>query len=122
MSPYAPRMITIQINPDKIRDVIGPGGKIIKKIVEETGVQIDIEDDGKVFIMAVDMEAGKKAVKIIEGLVREVEVGAVYTGKVTRLMNFRRFCGNPARQRRSCAHFPTGPHPRSQSGRRGKNR
>lgn len=91
MSPYAPRMITLQINPDKIRDVIGPGGKIIKKIVEETGVQIDIEDDGKIFIMAVDMEAGNKAVKIIEGLVREVEVGAVYTGKVTRLMNFGAF-------------------------------
>ncbi len=91
MSPYAPRMITMQINPDKIRDVIGPGGKIIKKIVEDTGVQIDIEDDGKIFIMAVDMEAGNKAVKIIEGLVREVEVGAIYTGKVTRLMNFGAF-------------------------------
>ena len=91
MSPYAPRMITLQINPDKIRDVIGPGGKIIKKIVEETGVQIDIEDSGKVFIMAVDMEAGQKAVKIIEGLVREVEVGGIYTGKVTRLMNFGAF-------------------------------
>jgi len=91
LSPYAPRMITMQINPDKIRDVIGPGGKIIKKIVEDTGVQIDIEDDGKVFIMAVDMEAGNKAVAIIEGLVREVEVGGIYTGKVTRLMNFGAF-------------------------------
>lgn len=91
MSPYAPRMITLQINPDKIRDVIGPGGKVIKKIVEETGVQIDIEDSGKVFIMAVDMEAGRKAVNIIEGLVREVEVGGIYTGKVTRLMNFGAF-------------------------------
>ncbi len=91
LSPYAPRMITMQINPDKIRDVIGPGGKIIKKIVEETGVQIDIEDDGKVFIMAIDVEAGNKAVKIIEGLVREVEVGGIYTGKVTRLMNFGAF-------------------------------
>ena len=91
LSPYAPRMITMQINPDKIRDVIGPGGKIIKKIVEDTGVQIDIEDDGKVFIMAVDVEAGRRAVSIIEGLVREVEVGAIYTGKVTRLMNFGAF-------------------------------
>ena len=91
MSQYAPRMITMQINPDKIRDVIGPGGKIIKRIVEETGVQIDIEDDGKVFIMAVDMVAGNKAVKIIEGLVREVEVGGIYTGKVTRIMNFGAF-------------------------------
>ncbi len=91
MSPYAPRIITLQIDPDKIRDVIGPGGKIIKKIIEETGVTIDIEDDGKVYIAAVDQEASKKAVKIIETLVRDVEVGASYLGKVTRLMNFGAF-------------------------------
>ena len=91
LSPFAPRIITMEIDPDKIRDVIGPGGKIIKKIIEETGVSIDIEDDGKVFIAAVDGEAGKKAVKIIENLVREVEVGATYLGKVTRLMNFGAF-------------------------------
>lgn len=91
LSPYAPRIITMEIDPDKIRDVIGPGGKIIKKIIEETGVSIDIEDDGKVFIAAVDVEAGQKAVRIIENLVREVEVGAVYPGKVTRLMNFGAF-------------------------------
>lgn len=91
LSPYAPRIITLQIDPDKIRDVIGPGGKIIKKIIEETGVTIDIEDDGKVYIAAVDQEAGKKAVSIIETLVRDVEVGASYLGKVTRLMNFGAF-------------------------------
>lgn len=91
LSPYAPRIITMEIDPDKIRDVIGPGGKTIKKIIEETGVTIDIEDDGKVFIAAVDVEAGQKAVRIIENLVREVEVGAVYLGKVTRLMNFGAF-------------------------------
>jgi polyribonucleotide nucleotidyltransferase len=91
LSPFAPRIITLQIDPDKIRDVIGPGGKIIKKIIEETGVEIDIEDDGKVFIAAVDQEAAKKAVKIIETLVRDVEVGASYLGKVTRLMNFGAF-------------------------------
>ncbi|GMA99397.1 polyribonucleotide nucleotidyltransferase [Pelosinus sp. IPA-1] len=91
LSPFAPRIITMEIHPDKIRDVIGPGGKTIKKIIEETGVKIDIEDDGKVFIAAVDMEAGQKAVKIIETLVREVEVGSSYTGKVTRLMNFGAF-------------------------------
>ena len=91
LSPYAPRIITLQIHPDKIRDVIGPGGKIIKKIIEETGVKIDIEDDGKTFIAAVDMEAGKKAVKMIEDLVREVEVGETYEGKVTRIMNFGAF-------------------------------
>jgi polyribonucleotide nucleotidyltransferase len=91
LSPYAPRIITMEIDPDKIRDVIGPGGKTIKKIIEETGVTIDIEDDGKVFIAAVDVEAGQKAVKIIESLVREVEVGGTYLGKVTRIMNFGAF-------------------------------
>lgn len=91
LSPFAPRIITMEIDPDKIRDVIGPGGKTIKKIIEETGVTIDIEDDGKVFIAAVDVEAGQKAVRIIETLVRDVEVGGTYTGKVTRLMNFGAF-------------------------------
>ncbi len=91
MSPYAPRIITMQIHPDKIRDVIGPGGKIIKKIVEDTGVKIDVEDDGKIFIAAIDPKASDKAVKIIEALVAEVEVGKTYVGKVTRLMNFGAF-------------------------------
>lgn len=91
LSPFAPRIITMEIDPDKIRDVIGPGGKTIKKIIEETGVTIDIEDDGKVFIAAVDVEAGQKAVCIIETLVRSIEIGASYTGKVTRLMNFGAF-------------------------------
>lgn len=91
LSPYAPRIITMEIDPEKIRDVIGPGGKIIKKIIDETGVSIDIEDDGKVFIAAIDVEAGKKAVKIIENLVRNVEVGGIYLGKVTRIMAFGAF-------------------------------
>jgi polyribonucleotide nucleotidyltransferase len=91
LSPYAPRIITLQIDPDKIRDIIGPGGKIIKKIVEDTGVKIDVEDDGKVFIAAVDPKGAEKAVKIIESLVAEVEVGKIYAGKVTRLMNFGAF-------------------------------
>lgn len=91
LSPFAPRIITMEIDPDKIRDVIGPGGKTIKKIIDETGVTIDIEDDGKVFIAAVDSEAGQKAVRIIQNLTRDVEVGAVYLGKVTRLMNFGAF-------------------------------
>ncbi|QJW48293.1 polyribonucleotide nucleotidyltransferase [bacterium BFN5] len=91
LSPYAPRIITMEIDPDKIRDVIGPGGKTIKKIIDETGVTIDIEDDGKVFIAAVDVEAGQKAVRIIESLVRDVEVGGTYQGKVTRIMNFGAF-------------------------------
>ena len=88
MSPYAPRIIRTNIDPDKIRDVIGPGGKIIKKIVEETGVDIDIEDDGRVFIGAVDPEAGKKALAIIESLTKEVVAGEIYLGKVTRVTDF----------------------------------
>lgn len=91
LSPYAPRILTMIIDPDKIRDVIGPGGKTIKKIIDQTGVKIDIEDDGRVFIAAVDMEAGEKAVKIIEDLTKEVEVGSIYLGKVMRIMNFGAF-------------------------------
>ncbi|MDR1194773.1 MAG: polyribonucleotide nucleotidyltransferase [Peptococcaceae bacterium] len=91
LSPYAPRIITLTIDPDKIRDVIGPGGKIIKKIVEETGVKIDIEDSGLVMIATADAEAGAKAVQIVRDLTRDVVVGEIYTGKVTRLMNFGAF-------------------------------
>lgn len=91
LSKYAPRIITMTIDPDKIRDVIGPGGKIIKKIVDETGVKIDIEDDGKIFIAAVDVTAAEKALKIIENLTKEVEVGQLYMGKVARITNFGAF-------------------------------
>lgn len=91
LSPYAPRMITFTIDPEKIREVIGPGGKTIKKIIEETGATIDIENDGRVFIAAVDPEAGKKAAEIIQNLTQEVEVGKVYLGKVVRLMDFGAF-------------------------------
>ncbi|MCL6588351.1 MAG: polyribonucleotide nucleotidyltransferase [Firmicutes bacterium] len=91
LSPYAPRIIRFSIDPDRIRDVIGPGGKIIRKIVEDTGAEIDIEDDGRVFIAAVDAKAGEKAQEIIKRLTSDVEVGAVYMGKVTRLMNFGAF-------------------------------
>jgi polyribonucleotide nucleotidyltransferase len=91
LSPYAPRIITLTISTDKIRDVIGPGGKTIKKIIEETGAKIDIEDDGRVFIAAMNVEAGKRTVEIIEQLTSDVEVGKIYTGKVTRLMNFGAF-------------------------------
>ncbi|MEW5952953.1 MAG: polyribonucleotide nucleotidyltransferase [Bacillota bacterium] len=88
LSPYAPRIIRASIHPDKIREVIGPGGKIIKKIVEETGVDIDIEDDGRVFIGAVDPEAGKKALAIIESLTKDIVPGELYMGKVTRVTDF----------------------------------
>ncbi|MBE7028919.1 MAG: polyribonucleotide nucleotidyltransferase [Clostridia bacterium] len=91
LSKYAPKIMTMQIDVDKIRDVIGSGGKVIQKIIADTGVKIDIEDDGRVFIAANDAEAGNKAVKIIEGIVKEIEVGEVYTGKVTRIMDFGAF-------------------------------
>jgi polyribonucleotide nucleotidyltransferase len=91
MSAYAPRITTIMINPDKIRDIIGPGGKMIRKITEETGAQIDVEDDGRVFIAAVDQEGGKRAIDWIKGLTDEVEVGKIYKGKVVRIMPFGAF-------------------------------
>ena len=91
LSAYAPRITTIQINPDKIRDIIGPGGKMIRKITEETGAQIDVEDDGRVFIAAVDQEGGKRAIDWIKGLTDEVEVGKIYKGKVVRIMPFGAF-------------------------------
>ncbi len=91
LSEYAPRMLVVTIDPDKIRDVIGPGGKTINKITAETGVKIDIEQDGRVFIAAPDEESGMKAKEIVESLTRDVEVGGVYTGKVARLANFGAF-------------------------------
>jgi polyribonucleotide nucleotidyltransferase len=91
LSPYAPRMLTMSIDPDRIKDVIGPGGKMIRKIIEDTGVEIDIEDDGRVFISSVDQEAAEKAKAHIERLTKDVEVGATYLGKVTRIMNFGAF-------------------------------
>ena len=91
LSPYAPRVTTMHINVDKIRNVIGPGGKMIKKIVDDTNTQIDIEEDGTILISAVNVEDAKRAVAIIEDLVRDVEVGAVYKGKVTRIMAFGAF-------------------------------
>ena len=91
LSPYAPRIITMYINPDKIRDVIGPGGKIIKQITEETGAKIDIDDSGLVYIASVDGESGQKAQAWIESLTKDVEVGQTYLGKVTRLMTFGAF-------------------------------
>lgn len=91
VSKYAPMVINMQINPDKIREVIGTGGKVINKIIEETGVKIDIEDDGKVFILAVERDMGKRAKEIIEGIVAEPIPGTIYKGKVTRLMQFGAF-------------------------------
>ncbi|MHB1501358.1 MAG: polyribonucleotide nucleotidyltransferase [Candidatus Dormibacteria bacterium] len=91
MSTYAPRIITLHIHPDKIRDLIGPGGKTIRKIQEETGCQIDIEDDGKVFLATVDEHAMERAVAMVRDLTESVEVGRIYKGKVVRIMPFGAF-------------------------------
>jgi polyribonucleotide nucleotidyltransferase len=91
LSPYAPRITRIQINPDKIGTVIGPGGKMIKKIIEETKAGIDIEDDGSVFVSSPSSEAAQKAIDIIRSLTAEVEVGQQYSGTVKRIMDFGAF-------------------------------
>ena len=91
LSKYAPKIITMNINPDKIRDVIGPGGKVITKIIDETGVKIDIEQTGEVFISGVDQEMIDLAQKLINDIVAEAEVGKTYKGKVTRIMAFGAF-------------------------------
>ncbi|PKM76366.1 MAG: polyribonucleotide nucleotidyltransferase [Firmicutes bacterium HGW-Firmicutes-15] len=91
LSPYAPQMIRMQIHPDKIREIIGPGGKTIHKIVAESGCKIDIEDDGSLFIIATDDEGAKKARFLIESILAEVEVGKIYMGTVKRIMDFGAF-------------------------------
>ena len=91
LSRYAPKIIHFFINPEKIGEVVGPRGKMINKIIEETGVKIDIEDDGSVFIATTDDAAAQKARSIIEGIVRELKVGDVFTGKVARIMSFGAF-------------------------------
>jgi polyribonucleotide nucleotidyltransferase len=91
MSEFAPRIITIKINPEKIRDIIGKGGATIRKIQEETGTEINVEDDGSVEIASVSGENSRKAITWIESLTREVEIGSLYLGKVTRIMGFGAF-------------------------------
>jgi len=91
LSPFAPRILTLQINPEKIREVIGPGGKVINEITEECGVSIDIEDSGKVFVTAEKEEAAKKAVAWIKNITREVKIGEVFQGKVKRILDFGAF-------------------------------
>lgn len=91
LSAYAPRIINTKVHPDKIREIIGSGGKTIKKIVEETGAKIDIEDDGSVYIASVDAEKGEAALKIIEAIVEEVEVGRIYQGTVVKIADFGAF-------------------------------
>ncbi len=91
LSPYAPRIISFKINPDKIREVIGPGGKMINEIIDETGVEISIEDDGTVFITSENAQAGEKAQEWIKNITYEIKPGEIFKGKITRIMNFGAF-------------------------------
>jgi polyribonucleotide nucleotidyltransferase len=91
LSKYAPRITTIKINPDKIRDLIGPGGKVIQSITKETGVSIDISDDGTVKVASSDEESTKRALQLIEGVTEEAEIGKLYTGVVKRIADFGAF-------------------------------
>ena len=91
LSPYAPRILTIQINPEKIREVIGPGGKVINEIIEETGVSIDIQDSGLIYITSEKKEAAKKAITWIKNITREIKVGEIFQGRVKRILDFGAF-------------------------------
>jgi len=91
ISSYAPRIFTIRINKDKIREVIGPGGKMIRSIIERTGCKIDVEDDGRIHIASVDEDSAQKAIEIIHEITAEAEIGKTYRGKVTRIVNFGAF-------------------------------
>jgi polyribonucleotide nucleotidyltransferase len=91
LSPFAPRIVSIKINPEKIGALIGPGGKTIRSIVEETGAKIDVQEDGTVFVASVDGESAKNAIRRIEALTKEAEIGAIYLGKVVRIMPYGAF-------------------------------
>ena len=95
ISKYAPKIINTTIKVEKIKDVIGPGGKMINKIIDETGVKIDIEEDGQVFIYSSDAEAAKRALKMVEDIATDVEVGKIYDGKIVRLVTFGAFASLP---------------------------
>jgi polyribonucleotide nucleotidyltransferase len=88
LSPYAPRIETLQIKPEKIRDLIGPGGRRIRRIIDETGVKIEVEDDGTVLVASPNVERIQKATELIRQITEEAEVGAIYVGKVKRVMDF----------------------------------
>lgn len=92
VSPFAPRITTIKVDPEKIREIIGPGGKMIRKITQDSGASIEVEDDGTVKIASTDNDCAKKAIDMIQGITADAEVGKVYKGKVKRIMNFGAFC------------------------------
>lgn len=91
VSMYAPKIFASNVNPDKIKDIIGPGGKTINKIIEDTGVKIDIEEDGRIFVSAVNLDDAKSAMRIIEGIAKDIEVGQIYMGTVKRITPFGAF-------------------------------
>jgi polyribonucleotide nucleotidyltransferase len=91
LSSYAPRIITLHIKPDRIRDLIGPGGKVIRSIIEETGVKIDVEDDGTVYVASADGVSMQRAIDRIRGLTADAEVGKVYRGTVRKIVDFGAF-------------------------------
>jgi len=91
LSLHAPRIITLKIRPDKIRDVIGPGGKVIRGIIEETGVKIDVEDDGTVMVASNDGKSMQRAIDIIQGITADAEVGKIYKGTVRKIVDFGAF-------------------------------
>ncbi len=112
LSPYAPRIFTMQVHPDKIRDIIGPGGKMINKIIDRTDVKIDIEDDGKVFIAAENMESGKEAIEMINRITKDVEVGETYLGEVVRIVPFGAFVEFPPNGKEGLVHISNISHER----------
>jgi polyribonucleotide nucleotidyltransferase len=91
LSPYAPRVVSMEIHPDKIRDVIGPGGKIIRNIIAETNTKIDVDDTGKIVIMSSDLAGCQKAVNMIDDLTADAVVGKLYMGKVRKITDFGAF-------------------------------
>ena len=122
MSPYAPRMYKIKINPEKIGTVIGPGGKMIRSIIEQTKSTIDIDDSGTVVIGSADEKSARRAIEIIEGLTKEIEIGAIYTGKVSRILNFGAMVEIVPGKEGLVHVSELADYPGSQGGRRGQSR
>jgi len=92
LSSHAPRIVTVRVNPNKVGEVIGPGGKVIRKIQDDTGVKIEVEDEGKINVVSTDQQSCERAVEIIKKLTEEVEVGRIYSGKVRKITKFGAFC------------------------------
>ncbi len=108
LSEFAPRILILKINPSKIGEVIGPGGKMIRAIIEETGAKIDIDDDGTVLIASVDGEAGRRALARVQAIVEEPEIGRIYNGMVRRIAEFRRVRRDHSGDRRPGAYLRAG--------------